>query len=57
VLADPPARGLDVRLWDPASQLRFERKRTVPPRPDGAANTGQGRVTREARSRRDRRAA
>jgi biotin synthase len=43
---EPPA-ALQVRLWDPASQLRFERKRQVPPRPDGAPNTGQGRVTRE----------
>ncbi|HUO73697.1 MAG TPA: hypothetical protein VMU39_23200, partial [Solirubrobacteraceae bacterium] len=33
---------LPPRLWDPASQLRFERKRSVPPRPDGAPNTGQG---------------
>jgi len=44
--APPPE--LSVRLWDPASQLRFEHKRSVPPRPDGARNTGQGRVTREA---------
>jgi biotin synthase len=47
---DPP--GLTVRLWNPASQLRFERKRAVPPRPDGAPNTGQGRATREAAARR-----
>ena len=46
---DPPA--LTIRLWDPASQLRFERKRAVPPRPDGAPNTGQGRTTREAATR------
>ena len=52
----PPA-GLDVRLWDPASQLRFSRKRQVPPRPDGAPNTGQGRVTREAQLREQRSAA
>jgi biotin synthase len=25
---------LDVRLWDPSSQLRFHRKRFVPPRPE-----------------------
>jgi biotin synthase len=52
-LAEPPdpGVGLHVRLWDPASQLRFERKRTVPPRPDGAPNTGQGRETREAAGR------
>ncbi len=48
---------LDVRLWDPASQLRFSRKRQVPPRPDGAPNAGQGRVTREARVREQRSAA
>jgi biotin synthase len=42
---------LNVRLWDPASQLRVERKRGVPPRPDGAPNTGQGRGTREASAR------
>jgi len=41
----PPA--LTVRLWDPASQLRFSPKRRVPPRPDGARNTGLGRPTRE----------
>jgi biotin synthase len=29
---------LEVRLWDPSTQLRFRRKRTVPPRPDGAVN-------------------
>jgi biotin synthase len=49
-LEDEPG-GLEVRLWDPASQLRFERKRGVPPRPDGAANTGHGRRTREASAR------
>jgi biotin synthase len=49
VLDEPPA--LEVRLWDPASQLRFAAKRAVPRRPDGAPNTGQGRVTREAAAR------
>ncbi|MDX6479783.1 MAG: biotin synthase [Gaiellaceae bacterium] len=29
---------LDVRMWDPSSQLRFRKKESVPPRPDGAAN-------------------
>ncbi len=61
-LEAPPAeaeapRELDVRLWDPAEQLRFSRKRQVPPRPDGAPNTGQGRDTREARVRKQRSAA
>ncbi|MCX6394124.1 MAG: biotin synthase BioB [Solirubrobacterales bacterium] len=37
----------EIRMWDPASQLKFERKRKVPPRPDGAPNAGQGRDTRE----------
>src|SRR5829696_4731232 len=32
----PPS--LDVRLWDPSSQLRFRKKDSVPPRPDGADN-------------------
>jgi biotin synthase len=27
------APGLNVRLWDPSTQLRFHRKRSVPPRP------------------------
>jgi biotin synthase len=30
---------LEVRLWDPSSQLRFHEKDRVPPRPDGAPNT------------------
>jgi biotin synthase len=50
-LADPEPAPLEVRLWDPASQLRFARKRTVPERPDGAPNRGQGRETREGRAR------
>ena len=29
---------LEVRLWDPSTQLRYRAKRSVPPRPDGAAN-------------------
>jgi len=38
----PPVedQGLEIRLWDPASQLRFQRKASVPPRPDGAPNRG-----------------
>jgi biotin synthase len=35
----PDFAGLELRLWDPSTQLRFSRKRAVPPRPDGAANT------------------
>jgi biotin synthase len=36
--AEAPGGGLEVRLWDPSTQLRFARKRSVPPRPDGAPN-------------------
>jgi biotin synthase len=43
-----PAPSFEVRLWDPASQLKFHRKKSVPPRPDGAPNVGLGRETREA---------
>ena len=42
LLARPQTSELEVRLWDPASQLRFSAKRTVPPRPDGAPNRGRG---------------
>ena len=48
---EPEAAALPVRLWDPATQLRFASKRAVPQRPDGSPNTGQGRETREARAR------
>ncbi len=47
-----PSDTIEIRLWDPATQLRFESKRVIPPRPDGAPNTGQGRSTREAAARR-----
>ncbi len=36
--ADAENAGIEVRLWDPATQLRFARKQAVPPRPDGAPN-------------------
>jgi len=36
--AAPPQ--LKVTLWDPAQQLRFRKKTSVPPRPDGAPNRG-----------------
>ena len=39
-LDEPPT--LDVRLWDPSTQLRFAAKRKVPPRPDGAPNRERG---------------
>ncbi|HWE11124.1 MAG TPA: biotin synthase BioB [Solirubrobacteraceae bacterium] len=51
-LAQEPPASLDVRLWDPTTQLRFAAKRAVPRRPDGAPNSGQGRETREAAARR-----
>ncbi len=35
---EPAAATLNVRLWDPSTQLRFAGKRSVPPRPDGAPN-------------------
>ena len=41
LLGDPAADGmaeLQVRLWDPSTQLRYRAKRSIPPRPDGAAN-------------------
>src|SRR3954467_5952983 len=38
--AEAAAAGIEVRLWDPASQLRYRpRSRKPPRRPDGAANT------------------
>jgi biotin synthase len=37
--AEAQAAGIEIRLWDPASQLRYRRKaKKVAPRPDGAAN-------------------
>jgi biotin synthase len=36
--------GLNVRLWDPSTQLRFKAKRGVPPRRDGAPNTAPSPV-------------
>ncbi len=33
-----PAGPIEIRLWDPSTQLRFARKTSVPPRPDGAPN-------------------
>ena len=42
-LSDAPPAPLDVRLWDPSTQLRFAAKRSVPERPDGAPNRGHDR--------------
>src|SRR3954466_4363737 len=33
--AEAEAAGIEVRLWDPATQLRHRAKRSTPPRPDG----------------------
>jgi biotin synthase len=37
------ASPLEIRLWDPSTQLRFAKKTAVPPRPDGAPNRGLAR--------------
>jgi biotin synthase len=37
-LSGPDPVELEIRLWDPSTQLRFAAKRRVPPRPDGAPN-------------------
>jgi biotin synthase len=37
--AEADFAGLELRLWDPSTQLRFARKGAVPPRPDRAPNT------------------
>ena len=34
------APALDVTLWDPSEQLRYRKKTSVPPRPDGSPNRG-----------------
>jgi biotin synthase len=40
---DEDQADLNVRLWDPSSQLRYRAKRSVPPRPDGAPNRAAAR--------------
>ncbi len=37
-LEEAAAAGLSITMWDPAQQLRYAKKTTVPPRPDGAPN-------------------
>jgi biotin synthase len=34
--------GIQITMWDPATQLRYARKDSVPPRPDGAPNRWPG---------------
>jgi biotin synthase len=36
--AATPAGTIEVRMWDPSTQLRFAKKTAVPARPDGATN-------------------
>jgi biotin synthase len=36
---EPTPMDLHIRMWDPASQLRFKRKTSVPARPDGSPNS------------------
>src|SRR3954451_11693544 len=36
----PAPPSLEIRMWDPSTQLRYRKKGPVPPRPDGAANRG-----------------
>ena len=31
-------QGIEIRMWNPSTQLRFAKKTAVPPRPDGAGN-------------------
>jgi biotin synthase len=38
------AAPLKVTLWDPSVQLRYAKKSSVPPRPDGAPNRGLDRL-------------
>jgi len=41
------AAGIEIKVWDPASQLRYAKKETVPPRPDGALNRWPGAKPQE----------
>src|SRR3954469_13320593 len=45
VISEHIAGSLTVTLWDPSKQLRFARKSSVPPRPDGAPNRGLAPLT------------
>jgi biotin synthase len=42
---------VEVRLWDPSTQLRFSPKRAVPPRPDRAPNRGRRGVAERSADR------
>jgi len=45
VIAKHLEGALTVTLWDPSKQLRFAKKSSVPPRPDGAPNRGLTPIT------------
>lgn len=47
--ADAEGAGIEIQLWDPASQLRYVKKdKQIPPRPDGAPNRWPGGAPRPA---------
>ncbi len=47
--ADAESAGIEIKLWDPASQLRYVKKdKVIPPRPDGAPNRWPGDADRPA---------
>jgi biotin synthase len=41
------AAGIEIQMWDPATQLRYAKKGKVPPRPDGAPNRWPGEQPEE----------
>jgi hypothetical protein len=45
VIATHLEGSLTVTLWNPSKQLRFAKKSSVPPRPDGAPNRGPTPIT------------
>jgi len=48
--ADAQIAGIEIKLWDPASQLRYVKKdKVIPPRPDGAPNRWPGAAERGGR--------
>jgi biotin synthase len=48
-LDDAREAGIEIRLWDPATQLRYARRADVPLRPDGAPNRWPTEATEAAR--------
>jgi biotin synthase len=45
VISEHLEGSLTVTLWDPSKQLRYAKKSSVPPRPDGAPNRGLTPIT------------